>query len=76
MTFQILKRYITTWHLLFKGKMLVGKKILTILSGPTLYVIFMQERAVSWKSQKQKSITLLNTEAEYVGQTMVAITVI
>ena len=40
------------------------------------YVIFMQRGPVAWKSQKQQSIALLSTKAEYVGQIMAATTVI
>ena len=39
------------------------------------YVILMQGGPVAWKSQKQQSVALSSTEAEYVGQTMAATTV-
>lgn len=39
------------------------------------YVILMQGGPVAWKSQKQQSVALSRTEAEYVGQTMAATTV-
>ena len=32
----------------------------------------MQGGSVAWKSQKQQSVALSSTEAEYVGQTMAA----
>ena len=40
------------------------------------YVILMQEGPVARKSQKQHSVALSSTEAEYVGQTIAATTVI
>ena len=39
------------------------------------YVILMQGGPVAWKSQKQQSVALSSTEAEYVGQTMAATSV-
>ena len=40
------------------------------------YVILLQKRLVAWKSQKQQSVSLSSIEAEYIGQTMAATTVI
>ena len=39
------------------------------------YVILKQGGPVAWKSQKQQSVALSSTEAEYVGQTMAATTI-